>query len=49
MELKYFGTAVMNQKFTQEEIKRRKNSGNSGCTSGQTFLSSRLLPKILKD
>jgi hypothetical protein len=41
----YLETAVTNQNFIQEEIKRRLNSGNACHNSVQ---SSRLLPKNVK-
>jgi hypothetical protein len=40
--LKYLATAVTNQNFIQEEIKRILNSGNASYLSDQNLLSSRL-------
>jgi hypothetical protein len=45
--LKYLGTTVTNQNLTQEEIKRRFNSGNACYHSVQNRLSSHLLSKKL--
>jgi hypothetical protein len=45
---KHLGTTVTNQKFIQEEIKRRQNSGNACYHSVQNLLSSRLLSKNKK-
>ena len=47
-EFKYLGTALTNQKFIQEEIKRRLKSGNACYHSVQDLLSSSLLSKNLK-
>jgi hypothetical protein len=47
-QLKYLGTTVTIQNLTQEEIKRRLNSGNAYYHSVQNFLSSRLLLTNLK-
>jgi hypothetical protein len=47
-QFKYCGTTVTNQNLTQEEIKRRLNSGNASYHSVQNLLSSRLLSKNLK-
>jgi hypothetical protein len=47
-QLKYLWTAVTNQNFIQEEIKRRLNSGNACYHSVQNLLSSRLLSKNVK-
>jgi hypothetical protein len=44
-KFKYLGTTVTNQNLTQEEIKRRLNSGNDCCHSAQNFLSPCLLSK----
>jgi hypothetical protein len=44
----YLGTAVTNQNFIQEEIKRRLNSGNACYHPVQNLLSSRLLSKNVK-
>jgi hypothetical protein len=42
-QIKYLGTTVTIQNFTQEEIKGRLNSGNACYHSVQNLLSSRLL------
>jgi hypothetical protein len=47
-QLRYLGTAVINQNLIQEEIKRRLNSGNDCYHSVQILSSSRLLSKNLK-
>jgi hypothetical protein len=47
-QFKYLGTTVTDQKFNQEEIKRRLNSGNAYYHSVQSLLSSRLLSKNVK-
>jgi hypothetical protein len=44
-QFKYLGTTVSNQNLTQEEIKRRLNSGNACYHSVQNLLSSCLLSK----
>jgi hypothetical protein len=44
-QFKYLETTVTNQNLTQEEIKRRLNSGNTCYHSVQNLLSSRLLSK----
>jgi len=45
---KYFGTALPNQNYIQEEIKGRMNSGNACYHSVQNLLSSSLLPNNIK-
>jgi hypothetical protein len=45
---KYFGTTVTNENLSQEEIKRRWNSGNACYHSVQNLQSSRLLLKNVK-
>jgi hypothetical protein len=47
-QFRYLGTAVTNQNLTQEEIKRRLNSGNACYHSIQKLLSSRVLSKNIK-
>jgi hypothetical protein len=47
-QFKYLGTTVTNQNLTEEEIKRRLNSGNACYHSVQSLLSSRLLSKNAK-
>jgi hypothetical protein len=47
-QFRYLGTTVTNQNLTQEEIKRRLNSGHACYHSVQNFLSSRLLSKNVK-
>jgi hypothetical protein len=47
-QFKYLGTTATNQNLTQEQIKRRLNSGNACYHSVQNVLSSRLLSKNLK-
>jgi hypothetical protein len=47
-QCKYLGTAVTNKNLTQEEIKRRMNSGNACYHLVQNLLSSRLLSKNVK-
>jgi hypothetical protein len=47
-QFKYLGTTGTNQNLSQEEIKRRLNSGNACHHSVQKFLSSRLLSKNVK-
>jgi hypothetical protein len=47
-QFKYLGMAVTHQNLTQEEIKRRLNSGNTCYYSVKNLLSSRLLSKNLK-
>jgi hypothetical protein len=44
-DFKYLGTTIRNQNFTQEEVKRRLNSGNACYHSVQNLLSSCLLSK----
>jgi hypothetical protein len=48
-QFKYLGTTVTDQNLIQEEIKRRRNSGNACYHSVQNLLSSRLLSKQLKN
>ena len=48
-EFKYLGTTLTNQNSIAEEIKRRLRSGNACYHSVQNLLSSRLLPKNLKN
>jgi hypothetical protein len=43
---KYLGTTVTNEKFIQEDIKRRLNSGNACNHSVQYVLPSRLSENI---
>jgi hypothetical protein len=47
-QFRYLGTAVTNQNFIQEEIKRRLNSDYACYHSVQNLLSSRLLSKNVK-
>jgi len=47
-EFKYFGTALTNQSFIQEEIKSRLNSRPACYHSVQNLLSSSLLSRNLK-
>jgi hypothetical protein len=47
-QFKYLGTTVTNQNLSQEEIRRRLNSGNACYHSVQSLLSSRLLSRHLK-
>jgi hypothetical protein len=47
-QFKYLGMTVTNTNLVQEEIRRRMNSGNTGCLLIQNILSSRLLSKNLK-
>jgi hypothetical protein len=47
-QFKYLGTTVTNQNLIEEEIKRRRNSGNARYHSVQNLWSSRLLSKNLK-
>jgi hypothetical protein len=47
-QLKYLGMTVTNQNLTEEEIKRRLNTGNACYHSVQNLLSSHLLSKNLK-
>jgi hypothetical protein len=47
-QFKYLGTTVTNQNLTEEEFKRRLNSGNECYHSVQNLLSSRLLSKNVK-
>jgi hypothetical protein len=47
-QFRYLGTTITNQDLTQEEIKRRLNSGNACYHSVQNLLSSRLLSKNIK-
>jgi hypothetical protein len=47
-QVKYLGTKVTNQNFTQEKIKRRLNSGNACYHLVQKILSFGLLSKNLK-
>jgi hypothetical protein len=47
-QFKYLGTTVTNQNLTQEEIKRRLNSGKACYHSVQNLLSTRPLSKNVK-
>jgi hypothetical protein len=47
-QFRYLGMAVTDQNLTQEEIKRRLNSGSACYHSVQNFLSSCLLSKNIK-
>jgi hypothetical protein len=47
-QFKYLGTTVTNQNLTQEEIKRRLNSGKACYHSVQNLLFSHLLSKNVK-
>jgi hypothetical protein len=47
-QFKYLGTTVTNQNFTQEEIKRRLDSGNACYYPVQNLLSTHLLSKNVK-
>jgi hypothetical protein len=47
-EFRYLRATVANQNLTQEEIKRRLNSGNACYHSVQNLMSSRLLSKYVK-
>jgi hypothetical protein len=47
-ELRYFGMTVTNQNMSQEEIKRRLNSGNACYHSVHNLLSSCLLSRNMK-
>jgi hypothetical protein len=44
-QFKYLGMTITNQNLTQEEIKRRLNSGNACFHSVQNLLSCQLLSK----
>jgi hypothetical protein len=44
----YLGTTITNQNLSQEEIKRRLNSGNACYQTVQNILSSHLLSKNIK-
>jgi hypothetical protein len=48
LQFKYFRTTVTYQNLTQEEIKRRSNSGNACYHAVQNFLLSCLLLKKCK-
>jgi len=48
-EFKYLETTLTHQNSIQEEIKSRLRLGNAFCHSAQNLLSSRLLPKNLKN
>jgi hypothetical protein len=48
VQFKYFGTAVTNTNFIQEEINMRQNSENASYHSVHNLLSSRLLYKNTK-
>jgi hypothetical protein len=48
-QIKYSGMAAANQNFIQKEIKRRLSSGDACYHSVQSFLSSRLLSKNVKN
>jgi hypothetical protein len=47
-QFRCLGTTITNQNLSQEEIKRRLNSGNACYHSVQNLLSSRLLSKNIK-
>jgi hypothetical protein len=47
-KFKYFGTTVINQSYSYEEIKNRLNSRNDCCHSVQNILSSSLLSNNVK-
>jgi hypothetical protein len=47
-QFKYLGTTVTNQNLTQEEVKRRLNSGKACYHSVQNLLSSRPMSKNVK-
>jgi hypothetical protein len=47
-QFRYLGTTITNENLSQEEIKRRLNSGNACYHSVQNLLSSRLLSKNIK-
>jgi ribosomal protein S2 len=47
-QFRYLGTTVTNQNLIQEEIKRRRNSGNACYHTVQNILSSRLLSRNIK-
>jgi hypothetical protein len=47
-QFKYFGTTITNQNLSQEELKRRLNSGDACYHLAQNLLSSHLLSQNMK-